>query len=152
MLEQYRILTLLKAKTKVLDIYVLKQHEEVEEKRLAELYDEIKGDGFLKKAIAVDLNNHIIIDGHHRYNVIKALGCNRIPALLVDYFSPILKVLSWKGGGEISKTSVVEAGLSGKLFPARTTRHVICFNGSLFHISTLEPEVNIPLSILKEGK
>ena len=151
MLEQYRIRTLLKAKIEVLDVCLLKQHEEVEEKRLAELYEEIKSDGFLKRAIAVDLNNYIIIDGHHRYNVLKALGCSRIPALLVDYFSPILKVLSWKGDEEISKSSVIEAGLSGKLFPARTTRHVICFDGSLLHISQLEPEVNIPLSILKKG-
>lgn len=151
MLEQYRIRTLLKAKIEVLDVCVLKQHEEVEEKRLAELYEEIKSDGFLKRAIAVDLNSYIIIDGHHRYNVLKALGCSRIPALLVDYFSPILKVLSWKGDEEISKSSVIEAGLSGKLFPARTTRHVICFDGSLLHISQLEPEVNIPLSILKKG-
>jgi ParB-like chromosome segregation protein Spo0J len=142
---------LLKAKIEVLDVCVLKQHEEVEEKRLAELYEEIKSDGFLKRAIAVDLNSYIIIDGHHRYNVLKALGCSRIPALLVDYFSPILKVLSWKGDEEISKSSVIEAGLSGKLFPARTTRHVICFDGSLLHISQLEPEVNIPLSILKKG-
>lgn len=151
MLEQYRIRTLLKAKIEVLDVCLLKQHEEVEEKRLAELYEEIKSDGFLKRAIAVDLNSYIIIDGHHRYNVLKALGCSRIPALLVDYFSPILKVLSWKGDEEISKSSVIEAGLSGKLFPARTTRHVICFDGSLLHISQLEPEVNIPLSILKKG-
>jgi ParB-like chromosome segregation protein Spo0J len=151
LLEQYRIRTLLKAKIEVLDVCLLKQHEEVEEKRLAELYEEIKSDGFLKRAIAVDLNNYIIIDGHHRYNVLKALGCSRIPALLVDYFSPILKVLSWKGDEEISKSSVIEAGLSGKLFPARTTRHVICFDGSLLHISQLEPEVNIPLSILKKG-
>lgn len=151
MLEQYRIRTLLKAKIEVLDVCVLKQHEEVEGKRLAELYEEIKSDGFLKRAIAVDLNSYIIIDGHHRYNVLKALGCSRIPALLVDYFSPILKVLSWKGDEEISKSSVIEAGLSGKLFPARTTRHVICFDGSLLHISQLEPEVNIPLSILKKG-
>lgn len=151
MLEQYRIRTLLKAKIEVLDVCLLKQHEEVEGKRLAELYEEIKSDGFLKRAIAVDLNSYIIIDGHHRYNVLKALGCSRIPALLVDYFSPILKVLSWKGDEEISKSSVIEAGLSGKLFPARTTRHVICFDGNLLHISQLEPEVNIPLSILKKG-
>jgi hypothetical protein len=52
---------LLKAKIEVLDVCVLKQHEEVEEKRLAELYEEIKSDGFLKRAIAVDLNNYIIL-------------------------------------------------------------------------------------------
>ncbi|MGB9728081.1 MAG: ParB N-terminal domain-containing protein [Nitrososphaeria archaeon] len=145
----HNILKLLKAKVEILDICLLRQHERVDEKRLAELYEEIREDGLIKRAVAVDMNTYIIIDGHHRYNVLKSLGCKRVPAILVDYFSPILKVYSWNGDEEISKTSVIEAGVSGKLFPAKTTKHMIYFSGRKFHISLLEPEVNISLSILK---
>lgn len=148
-MDYHNIHKLLKAKVEILDIGLLRQHERVDERRLAELYEEIRVDGLIKKAVAVDLNTYIIIDGHHRYNVLKSLGCKRIPAILVDYFSPILKVYSWNSNGKISKSSVIEAGVSGKLFPAKTTKHMIYFGGRKFHISFLEPEVNIPLSLLK---
>ncbi|MBC7091386.1 MAG: ParB N-terminal domain-containing protein [Nitrososphaeria archaeon] len=143
MVDYHNIHKLLKAKVEILDVGLLRQHERVDERRLAELYEEIRVDGLIKKAVAADLNTYIIIDGHHRYNVLKSLGCKRIPAILVDYFSPILKVYSWNSNGKISKSSVIEAGVSGKLFPAKTTKHMIYFGGRKFHISLLEPEVNI---------
>ncbi len=148
-LETPNIQTSLKTKLKLMEIDKLIVHEEIDKKRFIKLLNEIEKDGFIKKAIAIDLNTHIIIDGHHRWNVLKELGCLKIPAILIDYFSPILKVRSWRDGKEISKYSVIEAGLSGKIFPPKTTKHVIDLGGREIHISVLEPTVNVPLKLLK---
>jgi hypothetical protein len=39
----------------------------------------------LKRPIIVDRDSYVIIDGHHRYEALKRLGVNKIPAILVDY-------------------------------------------------------------------
>lgn len=127
----------------------LRAHEEIDRKRFIQLLDEIKRDGFIRKAIAIDLNTYTIIDGHHRWNVLKRLECSRIPTILIDYFSPTLKARSWKDGKEIVKSAVIEAGLSGKIFPPKTTKHVIVVDCREVHISALEPTVNMPLKSLK---
>jgi hypothetical protein len=127
----------------------LKEHEKINPSHLKELMEEIKSDGILKKPIAVDENTKIVLDGVHRLNALKMLGCNKIPVVLVNYRSPKIKVLSWRKGEKITKKDVIIAGLTGNRLPAKTSKHMVEVNGKLKHISFLQKGVNIPLEKLR---
>jgi hypothetical protein len=75
----------------------------------------------------VENRHYIILDGHHRYQALLDLGCKRIPVYLVDYFQDAIRVETWPGAivDHITKEEVVEAVLRGKLFPPKTTRHIL---------------------------
>ncbi|MCD6592263.1 MAG: hypothetical protein J7K78_04530 [Thaumarchaeota archaeon] len=84
-----------------------------------------------------------ILDGYHRVEALERLGCKNAPCLLIDYRSDRIKVVSWDGGEEISKETVLEAGISGRLLPPRTTRHLIILPGREVHVSEIQPELRI---------
>ncbi|MEM4311201.1 MAG: ParB N-terminal domain-containing protein [Nitrososphaerales archaeon] len=139
----------LKKKVRLLSLEELKSHEEVEKERLEALTEEIKNDGILKKAIAVDSTNMIILDGHHRVEALKLLGYKKIPVCLFNYDSPFIEIYNFNGGKGVSKEQVIKIALAGKKFPPRTTKHMVRLDdGALVHISELEDDVNIPLDRL----
>jgi len=109
----------------IIDINTLRQHEEVNREYLEQLKKEIDRDGLLKKAIIVDNNTLIILDGHHRFRAILEMGFNKIPALKVDYNDPKIRVTAWREGEIVSKETVLEAGLKGKKLPVKTSRHTL---------------------------
>ncbi len=119
----------------------LKPHEEFFEDHFRELLDEILRDGVLKMPLLVDATTLIILDGHHRYQVLRTIGAKYAPVYLVDYLSPKIRVGSWREGVRVSKEMVIRAGLTGRRLPAKTSRHIL--NGVRI------PEVNIPLSVLR---
>jgi cysteine synthase/O-phosphoserine sulfhydrylase/cystathionine beta-synthase len=129
----------------------LKQHEEVDPKHLKELTVEIASDKILKYAIVVDKNTNIIIDGEHRYNVLKNLGCKMIPVVYIDYNSPKIEVQSWRIDYNLEKKAVIEAGLSHIKLPPKTSKHMIRNSDKLTHISTVEKKLDVPLEILKNN-
>jgi hypothetical protein len=128
----------------ILPISFLKPHEDVDPGFVRELAEDIKRCGLLKKPIVVDSETLIIIDGHHRVEALKRLGCRRIPCLFVNYRSPRIAVLSWRGGEPLSKELVLNAGLRGELLPPKTTRHIIMLHGKTCHISEIQFDINIP--------
>lgn len=132
----------------IVEINSLKEHERINEKYCERLKNIIKKDGIIKKAITVDNNTRIVLDGHHRLNALKKLGCKMIPAILVDYNSSEIQVLSWNGKG-IDKNMVITAGLTTKKFPPKTSKHIVIVNGKPRHITFIEKRVNVPLSDLK---
>jgi len=103
----------------------LKEHEEVSLDHLIQLKREIEKDGFLRNPIIVDKDTNIILDGHHRFNILKQLNCTKILAYFVDYSSSEIKVKNWGEGEKIMKKDVIKAGLTGKKLPVKTSRHVI---------------------------
>ena len=131
----------------LLDLERVKPHEEVNSKYLDELLKEIVFDGMLKLAIAVDRDTNIILDGNHRYNVLRRLGARKIPAVLVDYCSTCITAESWNGQ-KITKETVVQAGLSGNKLPPKTSKHMVRVDDGFIHISAFERIVNYPLKDL----
>lgn len=101
-------------------------HEQVEADRTAELAETLRADGYIQYPVVVEQEHRIILDGHHRYHALLELGCVRIPVHLVDYRSPDIRVTLWDGApvNSVSKEDVVRAGLEGKPFPPKTTRHL----------------------------
>jgi len=132
-----------------LKIEELKEHEEIRPDYCEALKNEILTDGILKMPIAIDKNTYIILDGHHRLQALKRIGCTRIPCVLVDYQSPQIKVIPWREGEHITKEIVIETALSGRKMASKTSKHMILLNGELKHISAIEMLINIPLEKLR---
>ena len=116
---------MLKYQIKNIAADLLKPHEEVCSLHLKKLREEIEKDGCVRDPIIVDKDTMVILDGHHRYNSLKLLGCNFIPCCLVDYQAAEIGVICWREGEKISKEEILAAGLSGKLLPQKTSRHII---------------------------
>jgi hypothetical protein len=133
----------------IVEIALLKGHERLDAKRLADLKAEIESDGMLKKPIVVDVNTNVVLDGHHRIGALQALGCSKIPVIFVDYRSPKIGVKTSENGEEYSKHKVVETALKGELLPPKSTWHYITFSEKIAHISKIQKPVNIPLKELK---
>ncbi|RLE37318.1 transcriptional regulator [Candidatus Woesearchaeota archaeon] len=128
-----------KPRIAVIPLDKLKPHERVDERHLEYLAGIIIRDGIIIKPLLVDAKTMIILDGHHRYEVLKGLGKKYASVLLVYYDSDHVKVGSWRGDWNVSKDLVREAGLTGKLLPPKTSRHMLKFK---------IPDVNIPLDKL----
>ena len=84
----------------------------------------IIGAGVWTHPVLVDRRSRVILDGHHRSAAARALGFTFLPAYLVDYETSNLVVESWREDFVMSKEIVLEAGLSGKLLPIKTSRHL----------------------------
>jgi len=100
-------------------------HEQVEEERLTRLLEEIGQDGYLREPVLVDHRSLVILDGHHRVRALLGLGCRLVPAYLVDYGSEAIEVWPRREDIPVDKAAVVERGTSGRLWPPRTSRHVL---------------------------
>jgi hypothetical protein len=133
----------------LVELSTLRQHEEANAARLRELKKEIESDKILKFAIAVDKNTNVILDGEHRFNALKELGCRKVPVVFVDYDSPSIEVHAWRKGENLTKKDVIEAGLSQKKLPPSTSKHMIRMCNARMHISVIEKMVNISLEKLR---
>lgn len=127
----------------------MKEHEQVEPIYLKKLKNQIKKDGILKVPIIVDKNTFVVLDGHFRINSLKKLGYSKIVAFLVDYNSPKIVVQTWRNGETITKEDVLKAGLTGKRFPVKSSKHVFNNGNGFIHISEIVKRVDISLEELK---
>lgn len=109
----------------LVDSTCLRPHEQVDEDRLERLAREIASDRVLREPVLVDGRSLVILDGHHRVQVLRSLGCTLIPVYLVDYGSPAVQVRSWREGVRVDKDIVLQRGLSQTPFPPRTSRHTL---------------------------
>lgn len=113
----------------LIDIGKLKLHEAIDKRRLLELMAAIKNDGYLRNPIVVDQDSLVILDGHHRLEVLKALGYQKIPVFLVDYQSDQVKVFLRRKEMimRLIKEAVIDRGENSQKFPHKTTRHLLPF-------------------------
>lgn len=58
---------------------LIKPHENFSPDHFQELRQQIIHDGLIKSPIIVDKNTMILLDGHHRFNVLKSLGMTSSP-------------------------------------------------------------------------
>ncbi len=107
----------------LIDSAALVPHEQVEQERLLLLAQEIARDGALYCPVMVDRSSLVILDGHHRVNALRLLGCRLTPVYLVDYRHPSITVDQWRDDIRVDKETVVEAGLSGHPYPPRVSKH-----------------------------
>ena len=120
----------------------LRDHEEVIPDNLETRTSKLLSKGFYKPII-VDRGSMVILDGHHKWTAAKSLGLARVPVVMVDYLvdeGVLVDVWPDCGKESITKTEVLEMGLSGDVFPPKTSRHTLPFK---------IPSIRIPLSELK---
>ena len=120
----------------------LRGHEEVIPDNLETRTSKLLRKGFYKPII-VDRGSMVILDGHHKWTAAKSLGLARVPVILVDYLvdeGVLVDVWPDCGRASIAKTEVLEMGVSGDVFPPKTSRHTLPFK---------IPSISIPLSDLE---
>ncbi len=108
----------------------LRSHEGLDPGLLSQLRTVIEREGAIHEPILVEETHLVILNGHHRYAALRDLGCLRIPAYVVDYFDPRIELRLWPGAivEKVTKEEVITRGMSGNLFPPKTTRHVVHFD------------------------
>ena len=126
----------------LINIDVLLPHEETIPSRLQEIREKLEKQGYFHKPILIDIETKTILDGHHKYRASIELGFDLIPAIEVEYLnndSIKLELWPWRDFSNISKQDVLNWAQSHRLYPPKTTRHVIDFR---------IPKTRIPLSKL----
>jgi hypothetical protein len=85
----------LNLKIALLELSLLKPHEEVIDSLVRKLSNEMESEGEVRDPLIIDEKDHVILDGMHRFNSLKRLGCRFAPCCLIDYDNPQIKVESW---------------------------------------------------------
>jgi uncharacterized protein (DUF1015 family) len=97
-----------------IELSKLKHHEEIDLKHLEKLKKRIIKDGYIKDPIIVDKNYNIIIDGHHRVEILKEISCLKAPVHYIDYLSNEIKVKTWYPAMKISENEILKI-FNGKI-------------------------------------
>ena len=79
----------------LIDLDDLKPHEEIIEQSVAELAYKIRTQNEVRDPLMVDKQSLVILDGMHRYNALKRIGCRCAPVCLVEYDDPRIVVGAW---------------------------------------------------------
>jgi hypothetical protein len=115
----------MKPGVKLIAIAKLRAHEQVCPQRLVQVMAAIKRSGRINNPVIVDQKNKIVLDGHHRVESLKRLGCRLVPVMEVNYLSDQVRVYPRRSNIKISKKTVVNTVLHQQLFPHKTTKHLI---------------------------
>lgn len=109
----------------LVDIRRLRIHEEIQPDLLAQVLEEIRADGYVKRPILVADEHYVILDGHHRFEALRILGCRKAPCYLIDYFSDIVDLSLWPTAKvkHVTKEDVIRHGRQGSPYTPKTTRH-----------------------------
>jgi len=157
----------------LIDILRLRDHEEVDPFRFKELMKEIVEDGFQRDPIIVDKESSVVLDGHHRRNILKTLGYSKIASYQVQYMEDsIIRVKTWYPIVLESKRRLMQIIKNHGIELTSTTKNnslnLLVLKGKTFQIATDRREVmnalagkielkyvstkNIALSVVQEGE
>jgi L-serine kinase (ADP) len=100
-------------------------HEMYEEENVVDLVAEIEHTGVFADPIWVARDSLVILNGHHRVEALRRLGVAQVPAWLLDYHTDVVSLEPWRPGLPITKLEVERRAQDGKLFPPKTTRHLV---------------------------
>ncbi|MCE6078513.1 hypothetical protein GOZ89_25245 [Agrobacterium vitis] len=110
------------SRVEFLNISKLLPTEEHIKRKADELHAKIESEGFWTHPILVLEREYVVLDGHHRCAAAALLGLTVVPSLLVSSTSPRLKLECWRDGEAVTIEEVVSRGISGDLFPPKTTK------------------------------
>lgn len=120
----------------ILPIDELKPHEKGSPIYFELLKQEVLKDQMLKYPIIADEKTCVILDGMHRWLVLKSLGYTLIPVMLVDAFQTQevhvgtrrIHRYIWNHNNGINIDKVISAGINRQLMEPRSTRHFFSFS------------------------
>jgi len=109
----------------LVELEKLRPHEQTQPGLLARVLADIRRDGCIRRPVLVESKHLVILDGHHRYEALKVLGCRRVPVYLVDYEDDGIGLTTWPRAivKTVTKAEVIDRGIRSDPFPPKTTRH-----------------------------
>jgi len=99
--------------------------EDYIEERYEIVLEKIKSENIWTKPIIIDDQHHLILDGHHRFEVAKELGFKVIPAIKVSYVK--IPIWSLRLDEKVNHELVVAKALKRKIYPNKTVKHSFPF-------------------------
>jgi len=97
-------------------------------------------------AIILCSKTFIIIDGHHRFSVMKKLNLTNIPCLLINYFDDNI-IVNFKND-KLTKNDIIQAGINNIYLSPKSSEHMILDNNKiLLPIQVLSPIVLIKVNL-----
>ena len=114
-------------KIKLIPLKLLKPHERIFSVKKKILIQDFKKRGIIINPVVADRKTFVILDGHHRVAALKQMGIKNIPVYLVAYPQKKVRVFRRRKKYFFNdiKKAVISSGLSGALFPQKSTRHLI---------------------------
>jgi L-serine kinase (ADP) len=110
---------------RLLPLADLREHEEIDRADADQLAKRLHDAGQLVDPLWVAAGSFVILNGHHRAAALRTLGADRAPAWVVDYDSDAVRLERWSDGPPITKEEVLRRAEEHRLFPPKTTRHVL---------------------------
>lgn len=86
----------------------LRSHEEIDLKHLEKLKKRILKDGYIKDPIIIDKKYNIIIDGHHRVEILKEISCSKAPVHYIDYLNDEIKIYAWYPAIKLPENEIIK--------------------------------------------
>lgn len=106
-------------------------HEEVVLERMYKLVDYLTSlkPYIIIPSILICSKSNMIIDGHHRFYALQKLGYDKVPITRINYDSDLIKTHI---EDKITKNNLLEAALSRKMLPPKSSfHHIIDINYKL---------------------
>jgi hypothetical protein len=103
----------------LVDIDLLRPHEETDQEYVKILTEKISRDKILRRPLLIDSEETIILDGHHRYEALKRLGIRKVPVIKIRYKDDEhIKIDKW------IRIYMIDVAVKGIRLPQRSTRHI----------------------------
>ena len=88
----------------------LRPHEAIDETAVQAIIADLHIRRVFREPIWIARDSNVILNGHHRWAAMRAIGARRIPASVFDYLGDdTIHLDRWTPGEPISKSEVVEA-------------------------------------------
>lgn len=110
---------------KLIPINLLKPHEKTSAARLKFVLTDIKTRKIIINPVVADRATYTLLDGHHRLAALKKIKAKKIPVYLVDYQKIKVILRRKKFISPQIKHEVLARSFFGKLFPVKTTKHLV---------------------------
>ncbi|WP_455278743.1 hypothetical protein [[Eubacterium] cellulosolvens] len=82
-------------KDNLIDIDLLRPHEQIDPIRLEKIKRQLIRDGIQREPIIIEGNHLIVLDGHHRIRALKELGYSKVVAHKINYSQGDLILKTW---------------------------------------------------------
>lgn len=105
----------------LVEVKSLKPIEDFISERVPIIKKEILSSGFWTKPIIIDDQDHLIMDGHHRFEIAKQIGLKMVPAVVLDYSK--VQIWSLRNDVEVNHDLVRAKAIRKDIYPNKTVKH-----------------------------
>ena len=134
-------------------------HKKTDPERVKSIVDEMNQSNVLHRPVAVynllhygKKDTYLVVNGHHRIEALRTLGCAYVFASTIDFGEPFFKVFSQEGEKEWTKEEIINRAISGDLLEVDSTKMVVLVGDTYIPIqenNAIEPKLEYKLKFLK---